>query len=258
MSVAVFRGSEGKPSRGAAGSDASFEANSRDESLRSQHTRGDQPRSIVMKLGLISDIHADARALETALGYLDELGVERTLCAGDLVGYGSQPDDAIAMIRERSIPVIRGNHDRWALERRQVVGPRGWKPAEMNDRSWEFLRSLPAELRVELAGRTIIVHHGSPTSDTEFVSPYKPLPPSVAQFWDTEPGVVLILGHTHLPMIERTERGTIINPGSVMGVPGVQTSYSFAVVELETLEVRFYEVRTGREFRRDPIYVDEF
>jgi hypothetical protein len=44
----------------------------------------------------------------------------------------------------------------------------------------------------------------------------------------------------------------VINPGSTMGVPGVQTSYTFAVLATGSLAVRIYEVRTGREIRRDP------
>jgi predicted phosphodiesterase len=65
-----------------------------------------------------------------------------------------------------------------------------------------------------------------------------------------------MLGHTHIPMVDRAPGATILNPGSLVGVPGVQTSYTFAIVELASLEVRFYEVRTGREVRRDPIFLD--
>jgi predicted phosphodiesterase len=97
------------------------------------------------------------------------------------------------------------------------------------------------------------IHHGSPASDTEFVSPYKPLPASVERFWAETGAHVLVLGHTHLPMVHRGDAGTIINPGSVLGV---QTSYSFAVAELDTLAVRHYDVRTGREIRRDPVFLD--
>jgi putative phosphoesterase len=206
-----------------------------------------------MKLGLIADIHADIRALETALRHLDVLGVDHLLCAGDLVGYGTQPDAVVALLRDRAIPCIRGNHDRWALERRQVIGLRGWRPAEFKDDTWDFLRELPTDRRIELAGRIIAVHHGSPADDTEFVTPYKPMPESVERFWAQGHAHVLILGHTHIPMIERSPGGAVINPGSVMAVPGIQTSYSFAVVELGSLTVRIYEVRTGREIRLDPI-----
>jgi predicted phosphodiesterase len=103
----------------------------------------------------------------------------------------------------------------------------------------------------------LAVHHGSPASDTEFVSPYKPLPPSVEGFWGEDGADVLIVGHTHIPMVVRGPRGTIINPGSVLGVPGVQTSYSFAVVDADGLAVRVFDIRTGREIRRDPVFLAE-
>ena len=57
-----------------------------------------------------------------------------------------------------------------------VIGLRGWKPARLKDDTWEFLENLPTTLNFELAGRKLVIHHGSPASDMEFVSPYKPLP----------------------------------------------------------------------------------
>jgi putative phosphoesterase len=209
-----------------------------------------------MRLGLIADIHADLRALERALRGLESHGVEQVVCAGDLVGYGDQPDAVVALVRAQAIPCIRGNHDRWAVERRQVIGSRGWQPAALRDETWEFLHALPASARLDHAGRVVAVHHGSPESDTEFVTPYKPLPASIARFWDEGAADVLVLGHSHIPMIDRGPRGTIVNPGSVAGVPGVQTSYSFAYVDLSDLLVRIFDVRTGREIRRDPMFLE--
>ena len=186
-----------------------------------------------MRLGLIADIHGDMRALEATLARLDELGVDRVVCMGDLVGYGTDHDAAVAAIRDRAIPCVRGNHDRWAVEKRQLLGLRGWRTTELRDDTWEFLESLPHSLRLECDGRILELHHGSPASDTEYVTAYKPMPASVEQFWDRSDAHVLLLGHTHIPMIERGPRGTVINPGSTMGVPGVQTSYTFAVLETD-------------------------
>ena len=81
-------------------------------------------------------------------------------------------------------------------------------------------REPPASLRLECDGRILELYHGSPASDTEYVTAYKPMPASVEQFWDRSDAHVLLLGHTHIPMIERGPRGTVINPGSTMGVPG--------------------------------------
>jgi putative phosphoesterase len=210
-----------------------------------------------MKLGLIADIHADLRALDGALRGLEVHGVDQIVCAGDLVGYGGQPDAVVALLRDRAIPCIRGNHDRWALERGQVIGPQGWKRAVFRDDTWEFLRALPASSRHEYAGRVLAIHHGSPESDTEFVTPYKPLPESVERFWNNDAAEVLVLGHTHIAMIDRGPGGMIVNPGSVLGVPGVQTSYSFAILDLNDLSVRIIDIRTGREIHRDPVFLDD-
>jgi putative phosphoesterase len=210
-----------------------------------------------MRLGLIADIHGDHRALESAIRHMDQLAVSAILCAGDLVGYGTHADDVVALIRERSIQCVRGNHDRWALERRQVIGLRGWKTAVFRPETWEFLAALPPFLRIAWGSRRLAVYHGSPAADTEYVTPYKPIPETVDRFWDQGDADVLVLGHTHIPMVERSPRGTLLNPGSILGVSGVQTSYSFAVVESEELAVRWYEIRTGRELRRDPIFLEE-
>ncbi len=210
-----------------------------------------------MRIGLIGDIHADIRALETALRHLDQLDVEQILCNGDLIGYGSQPDSVVELMRARQIPCIRGNHDRWALERKQVIGMRGWKPAKLKDSTWEYLERLPTSLQWTARGRIMMIHHGSPASDTEFVTPYKPPPPSVEEFWAQTDAELLVLGHTHLPMIDRNPGQILINPGSIMGVPGIQTSYSFGIVDLENLAVMVHEVRTGREIRRDPVFLPD-
>jgi len=58
-------------------------------------------------------------------------------------------------------------------------------------------------------------------------------------------------------MIGRGPCGTVINPGSVLGVPGVQTSYSFALLDLENLAFRLFDIRTRREIRRDPVSLAE-
>jgi putative phosphoesterase len=210
-----------------------------------------------MRLGIVGDIHGDVRAFEAALRTLQSLRVDSLVCTGDLVGYGWQADEVIQLVRDLQLPCIRGNHDRWAIERRQVIGPRGWKPAVLHDDSWLFLESLPPTLVWKGHGLTMELHHGSPLSDTEFVTPYKPLPKSVEDFWEQSEARVLVLGHTHIPMIERGPQGLVLNPGSILGVPGVQTSYSFAIVDVEPMAIFIHEVRTGRELRRDPVFVLE-
>jgi predicted phosphodiesterase len=62
-------------------------------------------------VAVITDIHANLPALEAALMRLDELGIDRIFCGGDLVGYGPHPNEVCDLIQARDIPTIYGNYD---------------------------------------------------------------------------------------------------------------------------------------------------
>ncbi len=63
-----------------------------------------------MRVALLSDIHANLVALEAvlaAVGTIDGLWV-----TGDTVGYGPDPSETLALLRERDALLVQGNHDR--------------------------------------------------------------------------------------------------------------------------------------------------
>jgi predicted phosphodiesterase len=67
--------------------------------------------------GVLGDVHGNREALAAALAALERRGVERLLCLGDLVGYNADPDECVAMLRERRALSIAGNHDLIGLGR---------------------------------------------------------------------------------------------------------------------------------------------
>ena len=113
-----------------------------------------------MRVGLLSDIHANLVALEAvleALGHVDALWV-----TGDTVGYGPDPSDVLALLRERQALLVQGNHDRGVAtgegldffhERAAVAARmhRGWLAAEDRD----LLASLPL---ITTVGRFTLCH----------------------------------------------------------------------------------------------------
>ena len=46
-----------------------------------------------MRVAILTDIHSNLPALEAVLEAIDDAGLERRWCLGDVVGYGAQPDD---------------------------------------------------------------------------------------------------------------------------------------------------------------------
>jgi putative phosphoesterase len=203
-------------------------------------------------MGLISDIHGDPAALERAWTHLTTMGVDRIVCAGDLVGYGPFPDQVIEFLRDHQIPSVRGNHDRWALAR---------KPGEADEfgggtpsaSTLEFLASLPGDLLVEAEAVVGVIVHGSPSSDMEFVS-RRTHPPTVLRGYLRDLDCdLLVVGHTHQPMWYQSPSGRlVVNPGSVVSVPVIDSSRTFAVVDLPLLTVTFHELESGQIVSLDP------
>lgn len=64
-----------------------------------------------MRLGLITDIHEHVAELECALAELDRRGVERIVCIGDVVATCDRLRETAAILAERKIAGVWGNHD---------------------------------------------------------------------------------------------------------------------------------------------------
>lgn len=64
-----------------------------------------------MLIALLSDVHGNLPAFEAVLDDVDSEGAEEIWCLGDLVGYGAQPDECVALARERCNLSLAGNHD---------------------------------------------------------------------------------------------------------------------------------------------------
>ncbi|MEW5773182.1 MAG: metallophosphoesterase family protein [Thermodesulfobacteriota bacterium] len=64
-----------------------------------------------MKLAVLSDVHGNVEALRAVLADLDAQGAEGIVSCGDMVGYGPDPDEAVALLRERDAAMLAGNHE---------------------------------------------------------------------------------------------------------------------------------------------------
>ena len=67
------------------------------------------------RYGVLGDIHGNREALEAALAALEARGVDRFLCAGDVVGYNADPDACISLLYGRRCVTVAGNHDRASI-----------------------------------------------------------------------------------------------------------------------------------------------
>lgn len=109
---------------------------------------------VVMRLALMSDIHANLPALEACLAAAQGLGAERLVFLGDFVGYGPDPEAVVQRVRplvDAGAVAILGNHD--AATFRQDGGMNStaaaamaWTRQQLSSGSVAFLKSLPMEV----------------------------------------------------------------------------------------------------------------
>ena len=64
-----------------------------------------------MRIGVFSDTHANLEALQAVLAALEDEHVDQRVCLGDTVGYGASPNECCALIRQKTVHTILGNHD---------------------------------------------------------------------------------------------------------------------------------------------------
>ena len=198
----------------------------------------------VRSVAIITDIHGNLPALESALSRIEEIGPDATYCGGDLVGYGPWPNEVCRRVEELRIPTIYGNYD-YAIGREEEdcgcayvtkhdreLGQRSveWTLAHTDRRSKDFMRDLPFDLRFELGGRRVRLVHGSPRKVNEYLFEDKP----ARTFERIAAGAecdVLVFGHTHKPWIAEFGGVLFVNCGSVGKPKDGDPRGAFAVLE---------------------------
>ncbi len=185
-----------------------------DDLSTTPHARRDAPSHAraSVRVGLISDLHAHADALERALSRLEDAGVERVVCLGDVVEKGPDADAVVDTLRALAIPTVRGNHDENAI-RHALLGFDDESP-EMSARTVAWLTDLPDTREYLWAGKFVTLAHGSPVGRALGVHP-RSIPKSMRRWLRAGRADVVLLGHTHVPMQMRAGSTWLFNPGSV-------------------------------------------
>jgi predicted phosphodiesterase len=219
-----------------------------------------------MRILVLSDLHANATALDTALDAVKGRW-DTSVCLGDVVGYGPDPNEVTTRLRELGTQTIRGNHDK------AVTGlmPTGdfnpvakaavdWTRAQLTPDNLAWLTALP---QGPLATDGIVLIHGAFHDEDEYV--FTP-----AQALDgllDSSASVTFFGHTHhqggfsyqdssLEVLQIRPRASesfaalrieltrryLLNPGSVGQPRDSDPRASFAIADLEHQTIEFWRV----------------
>ncbi|MBI5548815.1 MAG: metallophosphoesterase family protein [Deltaproteobacteria bacterium] len=190
-----------------------------------------------MRWALLSDVHGNLEALEAVLADIDAWSGEGVLCAGDIVGYGPDPESCIALLRERGTLAVAGNHEgmvlgRLGFERCVHAGIRAalWTRDTLSPPARRYLADLPPRREIPL---DLVVTHGSLGDWQRYLSSAQAADQAIEQLEREHPQAqILVCGHTHaarlyrkglvwrappldLPLELGADGRWLINPGSV-------------------------------------------
>jgi predicted phosphodiesterase len=197
-----------------------------------------------MRIAVISDVHSNLDALDAVVHSLRDC--DEIICLGDVVGYGPQPNEVIERFRQlRPTTVLMGNHDNAV-----VTGDTGdfsphaakaieWTRRQVNHVSLGYLAALKPSARLERCGAALAVFHGSPRDPlNEYVYPGAP-ERIYRGFLETVAADIVLLGHTHIPMLYTFNGKLIANPGSVGQPRDGDRRASFATLMLSEGKATF-------------------
>jgi len=192
-----------------------------------------------MKIGIVSDIHANPRALRRAL---EDMGsVDMFLCAGDSISEYRFCPETVEILRTSQVRVIRGNHEAVLLGGRN---PQYLKKCqtEFSADLLDYLSTAPLSIEMTADEARILMTHASPLPPYEdYVYAGSPILRQVGAL----PYEFIIIGHTHIPMVHKTNGVTVINPGSCSEPRDQDRRGSYAILDTAMREVEI------RRFHRD-------
>jgi predicted phosphodiesterase len=221
-----------------------------------------------MRILVLSDLHANATALEAALAAANGRW-ERIVCLGDVVGYGPDPNEVSTKIRELGATTIRGNHDKAVTDLMPTddfnpvaKAAVNWTRSQISADNMKWLAALPSG-PLETDGLVLV--HGAFQDEDEYVF----TPAQALEGLLDSTAAITFFGHTHhqggfsytgesnnLEILNlrpragesfaalRTGSGTryLLNPGSIGQPRDGDARAGFAIADLPHQTVEFWRI----------------
>lgn len=207
-----------------------------------------------MRVLVISDIHANALALEAVLA--DAGSYDAVWCLGDLVGYGPKPNECIERVRALpGLVCLVGNHDKAVLGDLDVNSFNNdarhailWTRSTLTPQNTAYLHSLAPITEID----DFTLAHASPRQPIWEYILNRAIASENFGYFTTS---FCLVGHTHVPVVYHetpavndcqetapdyehplalNSHRLIINPGSVGQPRDNNPDAAYAMIDLKT------------------------
>ncbi len=187
----------------------------------------------VKKIALFGGVYSNHHALSAALAASREYGVDATYCLGDLGAFGPHPDLVYPLLRTNGVEVVSGNYDD-SLARDLADCQCGYTDPRDNyfarlsyeytvrntsEANKRFLRTLPNAIRLRLGGHRVLLSHGSPRRQNEFLWESTTPDHFLEKLCDDFEADVIAVTHTGLKWQRHLPSGRLVVNVGVLGRP---------------------------------------
>lgn len=211
-----------------------------------------------MRFAIISDIHSNLEALNKAFSIIDTRKVDSIICLGDVVGYGANPNECVAIVKKRCSTTLLGNHDAAALDLSVAQHfstyarlSAEWTAEHLLSEHRSFLETLPLTASKEGA----LFVHASPFEPSEwyYIVSFLDARQAFAHFSEE----ICFVGHSHLPGVfgetspgQRVASGErfVVNVGSIGQPRDGNPKLSFGIFDTDRWE--YENVRAEYDIKR--------
>ncbi len=175
-----------------------------------------------MRIAVVADIHGNVRALRAVMDDIKQVAPDSIVNLGDCVSGPPEAAETADGLISLAWTTIRGNHDRWLLEKTPDTMGRSDATAfsELKNHHHAWLSTLEDTATVE----NIFLCHGTPGSDNTYLletveqNGHMRLATQaeISRRLGSEHTPFILCGHTHVPRhVGLIDGRTVINPGSV-------------------------------------------
>lgn len=201
------------------------------------------------RIALLADIHGNLPALEVVVADIERRGISEVVNLGDHVSGPLWPAETLGFLMQQPWLQIAGNGDRGVAQ--QPPSTHGASDRYAYERldavQLVWLGQLAASAAIQVGQATILLCHGTPTSDEEYL--LETVAHGIAQLASVAlirqrladaTAAIVLCGHTHIPRVVSVGETLVINPGSV-GLP----AYSHNLPEPHLMETGSPATRYG-------------
>ena len=205
-----------------------------------------------MKIGVISDIHGNIKALNAVLEEFKKRNIEQILCCGDIIGIGPRPEETMKKVLEykNKLIAVRGNHEQYLLKgipdtlhgrpmRDDERKFHQWTHSRLSEKSKKFLENLPCEKIIEINNKKIYITHYAYDEKQNFKRHIlEPTLEESEELFSEIDADIILFGHTHKKIFNKSDNKWYINPGP-LGCPRTTNNAYFGILDIEDNNIKY-------------------